>query len=330
MFQDGYHYLIRSSYREGECWKSRDLLDLGTDPADHIEYVGGNGFYFNPEVEEKLHAQGARFSSDELEALFMPFLPPHIRYTIESFQTHAALRTTQGAWSAQELAQRQRSLHSFDKRRLHFLRCGRVDIGDLEQRPWKFLKVLMEKSRDEIEHVIEGMEGVLRPHERRTYLFTALHLQDRFPHHWLRNNPAALDQEAVDDHFIAALCSLNSDATYFAGMDHPDRSTLHPYLVKYLVLYFDSEFEGGFWPEQLRDFVVRQQFSRRRITIHRIALEEACKLFGICTENLASMSRSQLVRLYRRKAKELHPDRGGDQEAFIRMTEAFACLMDGK
>ena len=42
------------------------------------------------------------------------------------------------------------------------------------------------------------------------------------------------------------------------------------------------------------------------------------------------MERKELVRLYRRKAKELHPDRGGDQESFIRLSEAFTCLVEGK
>jgi len=35
-----------------------------------------------------------------------------------------------------------------------------------------------------------------------------------------------------------------------------------------------------------------------------------------------------LVRMYRRKAKELHPDLGGDKDSFIRMGEAFAYLME--
>jgi len=309
---------------------SRALLDLGTDPAAHIEFVGGNVFYFNPDMEEQLRAQGADCSTEELEELFLPFLPLRIRRTIESFQARTGLRTSRRTCSTQEMAQGQRRLHSFDKRRLHFLRCGRVDIGDLERRPWKFLQVLTEKSRDEIEHVIEGMEGVLRPHEMRPYLFTALHLQARFPHHWLHNHPVALDLEAVDDCFLEALCALNDDAGYFAGVEHGDRSTLHPYLVKYVVLYFDSEFERGLRPEQFRDFVIRQRFTRPRVTPHRVALEDACKLFVFRREDLARLSRSQLVRLYRRKAKELHPDHGGDQEGFIRMTEAFTCLMEGK
>ena len=45
---------------------------------------------------------------------------------------------------------------------------------------------------------------------------------------------------------------------------------------------------------------------------------------------MMKMDRKQLVRLYRQKAKELHPDQGGDKESFILMREAFACVMEEK
>jgi hypothetical protein len=328
--QDGCHYVIRASYRDGECWRSEDLADLGADPATHVEYAGRNSFYFSSDLEEKLQAKGVKYSIEDLEELFLPFLPPHIRRLIESFQTHTTRRHGRRTCSEQELTQKQRGLHSFDKRRLHFLRCGRVDIGDLDRRPWKFLNVIMEKSRDEIEHVIEDMERVLRPHELCPYLFTALHLQSRFPHHLLRNHPAALDRDEVDNYFLEELCAVNEDETYFAGMERFDRTTLHPLLVKYLVLYFDSEFEGNAWPEQLVEFMRRRAFYRRLPAVRRMDIEEACTLFGISKEEVVRLDRNQLARLYRCKAKELHPDRGGDKESFIRMSEAFACLTEQK
>ncbi len=329
-FQGDFHYVIRSSYKEGECWKSRDLVDLGKDPGRYLECAGGNGFYFNPGLEEALLAKGVKYCSEELENLFMPFLPVHIRRVIERFQSHRMPQQNPGILSSQELVEQQRNLHGFDKRRLHFLRCGRVDIGELDGRPWKFLQVLTEKSRDEIEQVIDGMEHVLRPREIRPYLFTALHLQARFPNHLLRNHPAALDEVAVDDYFLAALCSLNSDETYFTGVDRADRSTLHSYLEKYLVLYFDSEFAGDFWPERLKNHVRRQRPGPPTPGVRRMDLDGACGLLGITRVGLLSMDRKELVRLYRRRAKELHPDRGGDKEAFIRMREAFACVLEAK
>jgi hypothetical protein len=329
-FEDGYHYVIRESYRDGGCWKCKDLADLGMNPGEYIEYAGGNGFYFNADLEEKLGAECAGYSTEDLEGLFLPFLKPRIRRIIESFQTHTTRSQCSKTISERELAQGQRGLHSFDKRRLHFLRFGRVNIGDLDQRPWKFLKVLLEKSRDEIEHTLEGMERALPPHEVRLYLFAALHLQTCFPHHLLRNHPAGLDPEAVDNCLLAALCSLNADNTFFAGMDGHDPNTLHPYLKKYLILYFDAEDERRRWPESIEEFVRRQQSFRRPPPVQRMEIESACRVLGISREDVAGMDREELVRLYRSKAKDLHPDRGGDKESFIRMAEAFACILEQK
>ena len=329
-FQGGDHYIIRESVRDDGCWKYNDLMDLGRNPEAFIEYAGGNGFCFSAALEEKLQAGGADYSSEDLERLFLPFLKPHIRRILENFQSHQARQNRWGRYSECELLQKQDQLHLFDKRRMHFLRCGRVDIGDLEGRPWKFLNILLEKSRDEIEHTIEGMENVLRPHEMRSYLFTALHLQAYFPHHLLRNHPSALDQEKVDNYFVDALCSVNNDQTFFAGTKWCGNSSLHPYLAKYLILYFDSDFEGNRWPEYIREFMRRQQSYQRIPAVQRMDIDRACEILAISSENLARMSRRELVRLYRRKAKELHPDRGGDKECFIRMAAAFACLIEKK
>ncbi len=327
-FQDGYHFIIRESYRDGEGWKHKDVADLGTTPERYIEYTGGNGFYFSEELEERLQTAGLKYSSEDLEGLFLPFLNPRIRRIIESFQAHPAGRHRRETISPQELTRQHQLLHSFDKRRLHFLRCGRVDIGELDWRPWKFLNVLMEKSRDEIEHTIEGMERVLRPHEMRPYLFTALHLQRHFPDHLLRNHPAALDQETVDGYLLEALCAVNNDAMFFSGVDRGDRATLHPFLSRYLILYFDSDFERDEWPESLRQFMHRRHAYRRPPAVQRMDMEEACRVFGISREDVGKMKDGELVRMYRKKAKALHPDKGGDKESFIRMAEAFGCLVE--
>jgi hypothetical protein len=38
------HYYIRESYQDGDTFLSRDLFDLGTDPAEYIIYAGGMHF----------------------------------------------------------------------------------------------------------------------------------------------------------------------------------------------------------------------------------------------------------------------------------------------
>jgi hypothetical protein len=39
------------------------------------------------------------------------------------------------------------------------------------------------------------------------------------------------------------------------------------------------------------------------------------------------MRKRDLTRIYRQRAHELHPDKGGDTELFIRLTAAFEALL---
>ncbi len=321
------HYVLRRSQWNGSCYVTQDILDLGDDPEAYIVYVGGNGFYFSPEVEEALEALGIEWETEDLERAFLPYLDPHIRRIIEDF-TFGSSPSRWSRCSLEELARHQRRLHSFDKRRMHFLRCGRIDIGNLEGRPWKFLNVLLGKSRDEIEHVIECMEMDLRPQERRNYLFTALELQKYFPHHLLRNNPAALDAERVDRFFLEEICRLNEDSLFFQGVEDHDPSRLHPYLVKYVIMYFDHAFVmHSFLDEMLRDFFWHRQFRFPRAPSGPSMPEkEACSCLGLTEEEYRAMSPEALARCYKRCAKKHHPDAGGDHETFIRVTEAYESL----
>ena len=329
----GVEYSLRESYREESAWKHRVLVELGNDPNRYVEYPGGNGFYISEEIEEILDAKAAAYSYDELEAVFLPFVDPRIRRVAEQFQ-----REDQGgkkAWSRspKEMWERQKGLPSFDKRRLHFLRCGRVDIGNLDARGWKFLDVLLEKSRDEIESLFDTMERDLKPHEIRSYLYTALHLQRRFAGYCTRNQPSVLDPEKVDESFVDELCRLNQDRGFFSGLKRSSWNLLHPYLRKYLILYFDNEFDrGGAWSEYVRDFQRRRQFYRGpRLRVEpSVSKTEALKSLGIGAAEFEDMSRAELTRCYRKRAMETHPDRGGDQKEFVGIRRAFETLLAGK
>ncbi|NLJ28954.1 MAG: hypothetical protein GX433_13220 [Deltaproteobacteria bacterium] len=326
----GYRYVLRETYRDNECWKFRDLMDLGKDPAEYIEYPGGCGFYFKPEIEETLQEKGVDYTSEDLEKAFFPFIDPYVRQILEKFSNHRSIHSPWKSFSNDELYAHQQDLHSFDRRRMHFLRVGRVDIGDLEGRPWKFLNILLEKSRDEIEHTIEEMEKMLRPHEVRLYIYTALHLQSYFPAHLLRNHPIGLDPERVDSYFLEELCRLNADHRFFKGMDVPEDGSLHPFLVRYAVMYFDHEFSGGSLDNYIKEFFRRREFHHRNKVTRSIPTVEACKVFGISVETFKSMTRKELIQLYRQCAKKAHPDKGGDHETFVRMTDAYECLLAKK
>ncbi len=320
------HYILRESVWKDGCWGYRDLLDMGVDPNEFIEYPGGNGFYFKPELEEALEELGVQWTSEDLEAVFMPFLPPHIQRIIEVFRGPAEPSRWHGL-SDEEMMRRQSQLHPFDKRRLHYLRCGRIDIGNLQWRPFKFLNILLDKGRDEIEHLLEEMEARLKPHEIRPYLFTAFHLQSYFPHSVCKNQPAALDPEKVDEYFLEEICSLNRDPRFFRGIPDHDPTVLDPLLVKYVIHYFDCGGQAPPFDHDFLRFFGAGRSARPGRTSSSPTISEACRTLGFSTDRFDAMKPRELIRIYRAKAMAAHPDHGGDHDAFIRLTEAYECLL---
>lgn len=329
-FADGDRYVLRETYRDRDVWRHRDILDLGASPGEFIEYPGGRGYYFHENLEEALQAQQVNYTTDDLEKAFLPFMRHDVRSVIERFQCRGTDRTAD-RWRkcpSGELLDRQKELHSFDKRRLHYLRCGRIDIGELEGRPWKFLNVLLDKSRDEIEHTLETMETVLRPQEVKAYVFTAFNLQAHFPHHLTRNHPWVLDREKLDSLFLEQVCRVNGDPGFFRGVAHHDPDVLHGYLAKYLILYFDHDFDGDVHDDWLENFMRRgRPWRRQPAGAGEVSAEEACAILGISTEECGRMDRGDLMRLYREKAKEVHPDMGGDHESFLKVKKAYEALL---
>ncbi len=332
-FTDGDHYILRETYRDKDVWRHRDILDLGASPAQFIEYPGGKGYYFHESLEDRLRSEHVEYSSDDLERVFLPFMRSDVRGIIERFQSRGGERPGD-RWrkcSSEELLKSQQQLHSFDKRRLHYLRCGRIDIGELEGRPWKFLNVLLGKSRDEIEHTLEEMERILRPQEIKAYIFTAFHLQAHFPHHLLRDHPSALDPDKVDALFLEQVCRLNGDPAFFRGAEHHDSQVLQASLVRYVILYFDHAFGGDMWEDWLENFMRRGRPWRRQTPgDQEVSNEEACAILGISTEECRKMDRDDLMRLYRERAKEAHPDKGGDHESFLKVKKAYESLLGKK
>ena len=59
-------------------------------------------------------------------------------------------------------------------------------------------------------------------------------------------------------------------------------------------------------------------------------MKKASTAFGETQEVLKKMSRKEFARLYRLKAMELHPDKGGDHDEFVKLTEAYHALLKTK
>ena len=175
--------------------------------------------------------------------------------------------------------------------------------------------------------------GNCPPHEVRPYLYTALNVQTHFRHLSAKHQPDALDPEKVDDYFVEDLCRLNADERYFRGADRADAETLHPYLRRYLILYFDhAVVRGSARQAFVEDFISRHRFhrpSRKQAPLSQ-GEREACRRLNVTFEEFAGMDRKALIRCYRRQAMTDHPDTGGDEEAFVRLTEAFECLLRRK
>lgn len=61
-----------------------------------------------------------------------------------------------------------------------------------------------------------------------------------------------------------------------------------------------------------------------------VTLDEASTIFGLKKDALRKMSRQALTRLYRRMAQKLHPDKGGEKEKFVKLSEAYHELLKSK
>jgi hypothetical protein len=320
-------YYIRQSRREGRYYVSRDLLDLGTDPAQYIVYPGGNAYYIDEVIEEQLQRCGVTPEMDELDEVFWPFIKPDIRRLVEPFrERRRSIKSRSAQAAAQEASEAE--FHIFDKRRICYLKFGRTDQTGIGRVPAKVFRVLQRKSRDEIEQLLMEMEAQLSPREYKNYTFVIFDIRQHYSSRLAVEVPQVLNQEEVDNHFIEELCRLNRDRSFWAGLD--TENSLHSYLRRYLLMHFDYDYPApAFEREYVRDFKNRHR--RYHPPPGRtVSLDEASSLFGEKKDALQTMSRRSLSRLYRRKAQALHPDKGGDHEAFIKLTEAYRELVRRK
>jgi len=322
------HYLIRESYQEGDFFLSRDLIELGTDPARHIIYPGGNAFYINESIEDRLIDLGAGNSLEELEDIFWCFVHPEIRRVLEPFRRREDRHRAGRRKEAPE-DKNLSPLHIFDKRRTHYLKFGQTDQRNIGRVPLKLFRGLYHKSRDEIENRFMDMEAALSPREYKTYTYTIFDLQHYFNESFANSNPQMLSQVEVDEHFIEQICRLNQDPLFWAGMQATD--CLHDYLVRYVLMHFDYDYApGSFMEDYLRQFINSRREYRPPYKSVATSLKEASTILGISGAKLQNMSRQDLIRLYRRKAQELHPDKGGDHDQFVSLTEAYHELIKTK
>jgi len=319
-------YILRHSHYDSgsNCWLSRDLYDLGRTPGDFIKYPGGNAFYIDERIGEQLEARGLSYDLSELEDLFWAFLRKDIRQKLEPFHCRGP-RKRGGNGKRADISGHK--THIFDKRRLYYLRCGAVDQRRINAVPLKNFAPLLDKSRDEIEQYFIRLEKCLHPREYKMYVYVIFDLQRYFVASSFRNIPHALDREEMDRDFLSDLCRLHRDEVFWAGF--PLGNQLHEYLVRYAVMFFDYEFDGASaWDEYLRNFIDSKRFYRPPAP--KMVMAEVVEVFGVSEETLKEMGKAELTKLFRQRAHELHPDKGGEHEAFVKLTEAYKELVRRK
>jgi hypothetical protein len=321
------HYFIRETYHDGRHLLSRDLFDLGTDPARFIVYPGGNAFYIDGVVEERIRSLGAEPGPDDFDDIFRSFLKPEIRRALKFYRSRR--RTGQSPGTRKDQVEKAGPAHLFDKRRIHYLRYGQVDQGYIGRVSPKLFQVLFDKSRDEIEQYFIEAESILSPDELKTYGYVIFDLQRFFSEMIAKAMPEGLNQNKVDEHFLEEICKLDRDSSFWAGMKTGDR--LHEYLARYVIMFFDAEYaKSPFLDEYVYNFMNSKRHQRVYPQSRRVNLDEASTIFGETKEMLKKLSRRDLARLYRKKAQRFHPDKGGEHDKFVELTAAYHDLMKRK
>ena len=143
--------------------------------------------------------------------------------------------------------------------------------------------------------------------------------------------PHALERDKVDGFFLEELCRLARDERFWQGYPVDFKKNVLPYyLRRYLFMYFDLI------PDELPHW--RASFSGRSRRFRNsgssapgpgqnLSRQDALAIFSLSAADLSSLDKKSLTRLYRKKAQEMHPDKGGDAEAFIRLTSAYEQLL---
>jgi len=321
-------YVLRDSQYDPDsgCWQSRDLYDLGRSPGEYIKYPGGNSFYIDERVSEHIAEQGVEDDLCELEELFWKFIRREIRQKLEPFYCRG-LRTKSKRGERKNLGEPQ--IQIFDKRRIYYLRCGVTDQRRTDQLSLKYFKAILNKSRDEIEQHLLQLEKSLNPREYKQYVYAVFDLQRYFAGLSARLIPQALNQEELDKYFLKDLNKLHRDEAFWAGFQKGNR--LHEYLVRYAVMFFDYEFDGGSaWEEYLQNFINSKRFHRPPPPKPTVSMTVVVEIFGVSEDDLKAMNKYDLTKLYRQKAHELHPDKGGEHDDFVRLAEAYDQLLREK
>ena len=318
----GLRYVLRQSYfdRRRGCFVHRQIYDLGPRPDDFIHHSDQWWPSFAEGLEEAVaRAEPDRIAAVQLEELLWRFFTVAERQQLNRSRRRQPVKLM--PFTVEDEERLQREIHLFDRRRLYYLRYGAVDQTRIHRLHKKLCRPLFGQCRDEREFYFSEEEKVLHPAEYRTYVFAIFDLQRFFDQSFARSLPQALDQDLMADRLIEEICRLNGDAGFW-GEDWAQAS-LHPHLQRYVVMFFDYGYpQRSFIDDFARDFINRhRQFRWPEWKPEETT--EVTAIFGRTIEELRLLSNRDLARLFRQRAKELHPDAGGNHESFIRLNAVY-------
>ena len=232
-------FILRRSVSSEGKYIAEDVYVLGADPSAFVRYAGGNSFYLDEALVETVQQKAPDCRYEDLEDILWPFVDPAVRRSLRGFRHRGGAdgRRRQAPPVQKEQIE---ALHRIDRQRLQYLRLGTLDQSRLGGVPSGLYRPLLFKSRDELEQYFMTLEQDLAWNEQAVYCYSFLNLRRFFYEIHAGKMPQALDQEKLDRLFVRELCSLDADQAFWSGMDRgPD---LHPYLIRYVLMFFDSSF----------------------------------------------------------------------------------------
>lgn len=303
------------------------VFNLGNDPRRYIEHLTDDICYFSSELEDRISDHTEQDPTGILEELLWDFLPEEEKHRLEIFRYRGKAQVS--PLSETDRIAIEKDIHLFDRRRLYYLRYGAVDQSRIFRLNPKLYRPLLRKCRDEREFYFLNLERDLQFNELKTYVFAIFDLQQHFGESFSATMPEALNQIDIADFFIKDICNLNGDKTFWATRSQ--LSSLHDHLVRYMIMFFDHGYgKRSLFDDFLREFMGRHRAFSWPDKKPTVSTDQVVKTFKKKWPELQKMNRKELTRLYRKRAKELHPDSGGDHEEFIELNAAYASLLTRK
>lgn len=314
-------FTIRESYLDNGVYRYRDLMVLGNDPSAYIIYPRGRSFYIDERITDQLGETLKTVDYEELETIFEPYIHPDIRRHYDFTRSK----------NKENRPQKETPVvhHTFDKRRLIYLKTGNMNQKMIDAIKDKYFTSLNEKSRDEIEQHFILMESELPFREFKNYIYVIFDLQRHFKAVFAREMPEAIDPAQIAEHFVDDICKVNTDKTIWQGMK--PESFLNDYLKRYVIMFFDNEYQNStFLNDREFEKFNHKRYHRQHTRPIDKVYSEAAGIFGMPENELKKMNKRELKKLFRKKAQEFHPDKGGDHDTFVSLSRVFDELMQKK